>query len=220
MDQKERMLKNLPYKAWMDGLSEERRACQEKLWEFNNLPPERWEERPALLKKLLGGLGERSMLLPPLRCDYGTNIFIGEGVEINYNLTVLDVGRVHIGDRVLIAPNVSIYTAGHPIHPDSRNSAYEYGKAVTIGDNVWIGGNTVICPGVTIGSNTAIGAGSVVTHDIPDWCVAAGNPCRVIRRITEADRRKLYKNEMIDDEAWSDIVARGWGGQQASEDRA
>ena len=97
MDQKERMLKNLPYKAWMDGLSEERRACQEKLWEFNNLPPERWEERPALLKKLLGGLGERSILLPPLRCDYGTNIFIGEGVELNYNLTVLDVGRVHIG---------------------------------------------------------------------------------------------------------------------------
>ena len=147
MDQKERMLKNLPYKAWMDGLSEERRACQEKLWEFNNLPPERWDERPALLKKLLGGLGERSMLLPPLRCDYGTNIFIGEGVEINYNLTVLDVGRVHIGDRVLIAPNVSIYTAGHPIHPQSRRSGYEYGIDVSIGDDVWIGGSVTILPG-------------------------------------------------------------------------
>ncbi len=198
MDQKERMLKNLPYKAWMDGLSEERRACQEKLWEFNNLPPERWEERPALLKKLLGGLGERSMLLPPLRCDYGTNIFIGEGVEINYNLTVLDVGRVHIGDRVLIAPNVSIYTAGHPIHPQSRRSGYEYGIDVSIGDDVWIGGSVTILPGVHIGSCSVIGGGSVVTKDIPANVVAVGNPCRVLRPITEEDRDYYYQRRPFD----------------------
>ena len=198
MDQKERMLKNLPYKAWMDGLSEERRACQEKLWEFNNLPPERWEERPALLKKLLGGLGERSMLLPPLRCDYGTNIFIGEGVEINYNLTVLDVGRVHIGDRVLIAPNVSIYTAGHPIHPQSRRSGYEYGIDVSIGDDVWIGGSGTILPGVHIGSGSVIGGGSVVTKDIPANVVAVGNPCRVLRPITEEDRDYYYQRRPFD----------------------
>ena len=198
MDQKERMLKNLPYKAWMDGLSEERRACQEKLWEFNNLPPERWEERPALLKKLLGGLGERSMLLPPLRCDYGTNIFIGEGVEINYNLTVLDVGRVHIGDRVLIAPNVSIYTAGHPIHPQSRRSGYEYGIDVSIGDDVWIGGSVTILPGVHIGSGSVIGGGSVVTKDIPANVVAVGNPCRVLREISPRDREFYYRQERVD----------------------
>ena len=198
MDQKERMLKNLPYKAWMDGLSEERRACQEKLWEFNNLPPERWEERPALLKKLLGGLGERSMLLPPLRCDYGTNIFIGEGVEINYNLTVLDVGRVHIGDRVLIAPNVSISTAGHPIHPQSRRSGYEYGIDVSIGDDVWIGGSVTILPGVHIGSGSVIGGGSVVTKDIPANVVAVGNPCRVLRPITEEDRDYYYQRRPFD----------------------
>lgn len=198
MDQKERMLKNLPYKAWMDGLSEERRACQEKLWEFNNLPPERWEERPALLKKLLGGLGERSILLPPLRCDYGTNIFIGEGVEINYNLTVLDVGRVHIGDRVLIAPNVSIYTAGHPIHPQSRRSGYEYGIDVSIGDDVWIGGSVTILPGVHIGSCSVIGGGSVVTKDIPANVVAVGNPCRVLRPITEEDRDYYYQRRPFD----------------------
>ncbi len=105
-----------------------------------------------------------------------------------------------------MAPNVSIYTAGHPIHPFSRNSMYEYGKEVTIGDNVWIGGNTVICPGVTIGHNTVIGAGSVVTRDIPDWSVAAGNPCRVIRKITDQDRRKLFGEEEIDAQAWENIL--------------
>ena len=106
-----------------------------------------------------------------------------------------------------MASNVAVYTAGHPIHPDSRNSMYEYGIPVTIGDNVWIGGNTVICPGVTIGSNCVIGAGSVVTRDIPDWSVAAGNPCRVIRKITDEDKRFYYKNIPFDDEAWNDIVS-------------
>ncbi len=110
----------------------------------------------------------------------------------------------------MLAPNVAIYTAGHPIYPTTRNSQYEYGKAVTIGDNVWIGGNTVVCPGVKIGSNVVIGAGSVVTRDIPDWSVAVGNPCRVIRKITDDDRKKLFKNEEIDDEAWAAIVNRGF----------
>ena len=103
------------------------------------------------------------------------------------------------------APNVSIYTAGHPIHPVSRNSLYEYGISVTIGDNVWIGGNTVILPGVHIGSNTVIGAGSVVTKDIPDWVVAAGNPCRVVKQITEEDKKYYYKNREFDAEAWEEI---------------
>lgn len=97
------------------------------------------------------------------------------------------------------------HTAGHPIYPDTRNSAYEYGKEVVIGDNVWIGGNTVVCPGVRIGDNVVIGAGSVVTKDISDWSVAAGNPCKVIRKITEKDKRKLFRDEEIDDEAWKAI---------------
>lgn len=100
---------------------------------------------------------------------------------------------------------MAIYTAGHPIYPDTRNSTYEYGKEVVIGDNVWIGGNTVVCPGVRIGDNVVIGAGSVVTKDIPDWSVAAGNPCKVIRKITEEDKRKLFRDEEIDDEAWEAI---------------
>lgn len=101
----------------------------------------------------------------------------------------------------MLAPNVAIYTAGHPVHPSLRNSGYEYGKEVTIGDNVWIGGSAVICPGVHIGSNVVIGAGSVVTKDIPDWSLAVGNPCRVIRKITEEDKRFLIGKEKIDDEA-------------------
>ena len=124
---------------------------------------------------------------------------------------MLDVAKITIGDNCFMAPNVAIYTAGHPIHPDSRNSMYEYGIPVTIGDNVWIGGNVVICPGVTVGSNCVIGAGSVVTKDIPDWSIAAGNPCKVIRKITDEDKRFYYKNLPFDDKAWEDITS----GEQA-----
>lgn len=126
----------------------------------------------------------------------------------NYNCTIIDVAKVKIGDYCFMAPNVAIYTAGHPVYPDTRNSAFEYGKEVIIGDNVWLGGNTVVCPGVHIGNNVVIGAGSVVTKDIPDWSVAAGNPCRVIRKITERDKRKLFRDGEIDDEAWKMIGGR------------
>lgn len=147
---------------------------------------------------------------PPFYCDYGKRIHVGKNFFANYNCTILDVADVTIGNNCQMAPNVAIYTAGHPVHPDSRNSGYEYGKKVTIGDNVWIGGNTVICPGVHIGNNVVIGAGSVVTKDIPDWTIAVGNPCRVQREITEEDRCKLYKDEVIDEEAWNDMAARGF----------
>lgn len=146
------------------------------------------------------------MINPPFYCDYGTHIEVGKNFFANYNCTILDVAKVKIGDNCMLAPNVAIYTAGHPLHPDTRNSGYEYGKEVTIGDNCWIGGNSVICPGVHIGNDVVIGAGSVVTRDIPDGSIAAGSPCRVIRRITEDDRRLLYKDEEIDDEAWETIA--------------
>lgn len=124
------------------------------------------------------------------------------------------MGKVTIGDNCQLAPNVAIYTAGHPVHPDSRNSAYEYGIPVSIGDNCWIGGNSVICPGVKIGNNVIIGAGSVVTKDIPDWAIAAGNPCKVIRMITDEDRKYYYKNNEFDEEAWNDLAARGFAGTE------
>lgn len=198
MNQKERMLAGLPYKAWLDGLPEKRQECRRKLYRLNQLPPEEYGQIPALLKELFGKTGEQIFLELPFRCDFGSHIEVGENFIANYNLTILDVAQVKIGCNVMIAPNVSIYTAGHPLHPDSRNSGYEYGIPITIGDNVWIGGSSVILPGVTIGSNVVIGAGSVVTKDIPDNRVAAGNPCRVIREITEDDRRFYYKDREFD----------------------
>lgn len=198
MSQKERMLAGLPYKAWLDGLTEERELCRQKVYALNQLPPTERKQIPALVKDLFGKTGEALFLEPPFHCDYGWNIEVGENFFANFNLTILDVGKVTIGCNAQIAPNVSIYTAGHPIHPDSRNSGYEYGIPVTIGDNVWIGGNVVILPGVTIGSNVVIGAGSVVSKDIPDNMIAAGNPCRIIREITEDDRKYYFKKREFD----------------------
>jgi len=198
MNQKERMLAGLPYKAWLDGLEEERLECKKKVFEFNNLQPGEWERFTQLLKDILGKTGENVYIEPPFHCDYGWNIEVGENFYANYNLIILDVGKVTIGKNAVLAPNVAIYTAGHPLHPDSRNSGYEYGIPVTIGDNVWIGGNTVIMPGVTIGSNVVIGGGSVVTRDIPDWSVAVGNPCKVIRNVTEEDRKYYFKDRVFD----------------------
>ncbi|SHI79871.1 sugar O-acetyltransferase [Pseudobutyrivibrio xylanivorans] len=198
MNQKERMLANLPYKAWLDGLSEERMENKKKIYKYNNLEPDKQEEKDKLIKKILGKTGESINIETPFHCDYGYNIEVGENFFANYNLVILDVGKVKIGDNAQIAPNVAIYTAGHPIHPDSRNSGYEYGIDITIGDNVWIGGNTCIMPGVTIGNNVVIGGGSVVNKDLPDNVIAVGNPCKVVRKITEADRDYYYKDRKFD----------------------
>ena len=185
-------------------LLEEQKICRIKLQKLNFADRSDFDGIRKMVKDLLGK-SENAFIKPPFYCDYGKNIEVGKHLFVNYNCTILDVAKVIIGDNCLMAPNVSIYTAGHPIHPFSRNSLYEYGKEITIGDNVWLGGNTVICPGVHIGDNVVIGAGSVVTKDIPDWSFAAGNPCRVIRKITDADKRKLFHDEEIDQEAWENI---------------
>ena len=198
MNQKERMLNGLPYKAWMDNLGAEREACKEKIYEFNMLKPSERGRIPDIIKGLFGKTGNQIWIEPPFHCDYGWNIEAGENFSANYGLTILDVGKVTFGDNVLLAPNVSIYTAGHPVHPDSRNSGYEYGIPVSIGNNVWIGGSVVILPGVSIGDNVVVGAGSVVTKGIPDNVIAAGNPCRIIRKISEEDRKIYYKNHEFD----------------------
>ncbi|MCE3200361.1 sugar O-acetyltransferase [Paenibacillus sonchi] len=198
MNQKERMLAGLPYKAWLDGLSEERTANKLKVHEYNLLRPDETERRDELIRSILGHTGKNVYIEPPFHCDYGSNISVGENFYANFNCTILDVGKVVMGENVMFAPNVSIYTAGHPVHPDSRNSGYEYGIAITIGNNVWIGGNAIINPGVTIGHNVVIGAGSVVTKDIPDNVIAAGSPCRVIREITEEDRKYYFKDKEFD----------------------
>lgn len=192
------MLAGLPYRAWEDGLPEERMRNEKRLAAYNSLPPDALEARDALMREILGRAGRNLFVNAPFLCDYGCNIEVGDNFYANYNCVILDVARVVIGDNVKLAPNVAIYTAGHPIHPDSRNSGYEYGIPVTIGDNVWIGGNAVLTPGVSIGSGAVIGAGSVVTKDIPGGTVAAGNPCRVLREITEEDRRYYFKDRAFD----------------------
>ena len=208
MDNIERRDKERAYVS--DGaVMQEQAKCRKILQKLNFMDRSDYSGIAEVVKELLGR-SEGAFVNPPFYCDYGSHIEVGKNFYANYNCTIIDVAKVKIGDNCLLAPNVAIYTAGHPIYPSTRNSAYEYGKAITIGDNVWIGGNTVICPGVRIGSNVVIGAGSVVTKDIPDWCVAVGNPCRVQRKITEEDRRKLFKEEEIDPEAWADIVRRGY----------
>ena len=190
-----------------ESIFKEQLICRKLLQKLNFMDRADFDGIGAVVKELFGK-SEGAFVNPPFYCDYGSHIEVGKNFFANYNCTILDVAKVTIGDYCQFAPNVAIYTAGHPVHPVTRNSAYEYGKEVTIGDNVWVGGNAVIRAGVHIGNNVVIGAGSVVTKDIPDWCIAAGNPCKVIRKITDDDKRKLFHDEEIDDEAWADIVER------------
>ncbi len=186
MTEKEKAAAGLPYDPNHDSELQDlmhQAAC--KLFEFNNTPPAKRDERQHILNQLLGSLGEGSIILPPFHCDYGSNITIGRNTFANTNLTILDGARVTIGDNVFIAPNVGIYTAGHPLDVATRNKGIEYARPVTIGDNVWIGAGTSILPGVTIGEGCVIGAGSVVNRSIPPGTLAVGNPCRVVREIDQ-----------------------------------
>lgn len=203
MNHIERRDSGLPY-ITDRAVLEQQKVCRKLLHKFNTADPSDFELLGEIVRELFGK-SENAFVNPPFYCDYGFHIEVGKDFYANYNCTILDVAKVTIGDHCMLAPNVAIYTAGHPIHPDSRNSGYEYGLPVTIGDNVWIGGNSIVLPGVTIGSNSVIGAGSVVTGDIPEWVVAAGNPCRVIRRITEEDREYFCKNRKFDPESLEDI---------------
>lgn len=198
MNHKERMLAELPYRTWLDGLEEDRCQNSSKIFELNHLHPQEHQKRNEVLREILGAAGKELCINSPFYCDYGKNIFVGECFYANYNCTILDVAKVTIGDHVMFGPNVSLYTAGHPLHPESRKSGYEYGIGITIGNNVWLGGNVVVNPGVRIGDNTVIGSGSVVTRDIPDHVFAAGNPCRVIRKITEEDRNYYFRDRKFD----------------------
>ena len=198
MNHKERMLAGLPYKAWMDGLPEEQMENKKRIHEYNLCPPDQTEKIDRLIRAILGKAGKNISFLAPFHCDYGKNIKVGNNFYANYNCIILDVGPVIIGDNVMFGPNVSLLTAGHPVHPVSRNSGYEYGLGITIGNNVWIGGHTVVNPGVSIGDNAVIGSGSVVTKNIPENVVAAGNPCKILREITEADKKYYYKDRIFD----------------------
>ena len=176
------MVSGREYDATHPYLLERLNATKDRIWEYNKMRPSMLKERNELLRGLLGKSDGDTFINQPFYCDYGSNIRVGRRFFANFNFTVLDEAPVTVGDDCFIGPNVSIYTACHSTDPVERNSRREWAKPVTIGDNVWIGGSVTILPGVTIGSNVTIGAGSVVVKDIPDGCVAVGNPCSVVKR--------------------------------------
>ena len=172
-------------------LTKERAQVKDLCFEYNyQVRPSETDKQQEILSKILGYKGKNISVMSPFWVDYGYNVEFGDYSFANHNLVILDTAKVRIGKHVFIAANVHITTAGHPLDPEMRNSGLEYAYPVTIGDNVWIGSNVVILPGVTIGSNVVIGAGSIVTRDIPDGVVAVGNPCRVLRALTAEDKKK------------------------------
>lgn len=191
MNEKQKMLNGMLYDANNENLPEERIRCKSLCAEYNKLPPELIEKRRELVKKIIGKTKDNFLIEQPFFCDYGYNVSIGENFYANHNLIILDPGSVEFGDNVFIGPNCAFYTPQHPLDFETRNKGLEYAFGIKVGNNVWFGGNVVVLPGVTIGDNTVIGAGSVVTKDIPSNVIAAGNPCKVIRKISEKDKKNF-----------------------------
>lgn len=171
-------------------------------YEINCLHPDDTKGRLALMRELFGSMGENVWMEPPIRMAYGSNTIIGNNVYINFNLTVVDDYKVTIGNNVMFGPNVTIAVTNHPVHPDLRREGGMFALPVVIEDDVWIGSGVIIVPGVTIGKGSVIGAGSVVTKDISANVIAVGNPCKVLREITENDRVYYYKNMRADQVEW------------------
>lgn len=186
LSMKERMIRGMTYRG-DEELWEDMRRVRRLLRTYNNTGEDEFEYRTQLLKEMLGSIGEHIYIEPNFRCDYGSQITIGNYFYANFDCVILDVCPVTIGDHVLLGPQVGIYTPSHPIDAGVRADMLEYGSPVTIGDDVWIGGHAAINGGVEIGSGSIIGSGSVVTKSIPAGVIAAGNPCRVIRKITQED---------------------------------
>jgi maltose O-acetyltransferase len=181
--EREKMLANEPYLSTDPELKKMAKRAQNLLYAFNSSLPDESKKRDEIIQTLFGAIGQKFDIQPPFRCDYGCHIYAKENLYINFDCIILDCNHVYIGRNVLLAPRVQIYTAYHPLDPETRRSGLEMAAPITIGDDVWIGGGAILCPGVTIGDNTTIGAGSIVTRDIPSNVVAAGNPCRVIREV-------------------------------------
>lgn len=191
MTEYEKMLAGLAHQPYSDELRTMRLAAKEILFDYQQLRPSESQAKNALLQKLFGQADATTKLIAPFYVDYGKNIRVGKNFFANFHCTMLDSGGITIGDNVMFAPNVSLYTVGHPLDAELRNAEWEQAKPIRIGNNVWLGGNVVVLPGVTIGDNVVVGAGSVVTKDLPANSLALGNPCRVVREITEQDKQ-LY----------------------------
>lgn len=180
----DKMMSGMPYDAsqntlLLNILQETQEMCRD----YNNIRPSHDDEKTTLIKRILGKTGERLKVIQPFFCDYGFNIIVGENFFANTGMVILDEALVTFGDNVFIGPNCSFYTPCHPLDSQSRNAGKQWSLPIVIGNNVWLGGNVTVCPGVTIGDGAVIGAGSVVSHDIPAGVLAAGNPCKVIKKI-------------------------------------
>ena len=182
-EMKERMLRGELYRV-DETLTAEMTRAQELCQRFNASPVSEQEARDAILRELLGHVGDRVVIRPPFRCDYGSQISIGAGTFVNFDCVMLDVAPIRIGASCQIGSRVQLLTPTHPVEPEPRRDGWEAGEAITIGDNVWLGGGAIVCPGVTIGDDTVVGAGAVVTRDLPAGVVAVGVPARVTRRVS------------------------------------
>ena len=203
MTERERMEKGLVYDPTDDSLKGEQAELLELQYDYNHTRPSEQQKRDRLLKEMLGAVGEGCYVEPPFYANWaGKNVYFGSHVYANFGLTLVDDAKITVGDCVMFAPHVTLATANHTICPELRKKGMQYVREIKIGNNVWIGAGAVILPGVTIGENSVIGAGSVVTRDIPANVVAVGNPCRVMREISEHDREYFYRDEKID---WENI---------------
>ena len=183
MTEKDKMLAGAMYDPFDPELVSERHTARQLFQKINAMNEDAKDTRDRIVKKLLPNAGAKLIIEPPFFCDYGYNIHTGDKVFFNFNCCILDVMPVVIGDRCMFGPFVQIYTATHPLEAELRNSGREFAKPVTIGNNVWVGGNAVICPGVSIGDNAVIGAGAVVTKDVPKNTLVGGSPARIIKTI-------------------------------------
>lgn len=185
MTEYEKMLAGDWYNPLDKELRQLRLQVRQQLAKYNNSAPEHHKQRRLLLADIFGAVGANVFIEPPFNCDYGKHITLGDGVFFNFNCVVLDVAPVTIGNNVLFGPSVQLYTVNHPLAAAERRTGVEQAAAITIGDDVWLGGGVIVCPGVTIGERAVIAAGSVVTKDIPADVLAAGNPCRILRRLND-----------------------------------
>ncbi len=199
MTEKERLHTGDLYLPGDEEIMREQTRCLDRLYDYNATRPTEGDKRAALLKEMFAEIGEGCYIEPPLHANWGGHhVHFGREVYANFNLTLVDDTHIYVGDHTMIAPNVVIATAGHPILPELRERGYQYNREVHIGKNCWLGAGVLVMPGVTIGDHTVVGAGSVVTHDLPANVVAVGNPCRVMRQISERDRAYYFKDRKID----------------------